>query len=238
MAARKILRNRKSMKKRTIAICGIDTGVGKTVVTGLLADFLQKQGISVITQKPVQTGCQGKAEDLLLHRTLMGSSWNSFDEDGLSCSYCLKFPGSPHLAARLEGKRIDPAVISQASATLAAAHDVVLLESAGGLLVPLNEELLQLDYLHQCGHPLILVTSPRLGSLNHTLLALEAIKARDIPLLGLVYNLHGENPIAIVRDSRQYLKQALERLGFKAPLLLLPDHRESRSTNWQRLLDT
>jgi len=224
------------MKKRIIAVCGIDTGVGKTVCTGLLADFLSKQGTSVITQKPVQTGCGARAEDLLLHRKLMAAAWNSFDEQGLTCSYCLKFPGSPHLAARLAGEKIDPTLISQATEALAAVHEVVLIEGAGGLLVPLNEELLWLDYLQQCGYPLILVTSPRLGSINHTLLALEAIKARKISLLGLVYNLHGDSPLEIVRDSRSYLKEALIKYGFNSPMLLLPDYHESRSTNWQRLL--
>ena len=193
------------MKNTTIALCGIDTGVGKSVATGLLAGFLLAQNHSVITQKPVQTGCRGKAADIILHRRLMGMDWNDFDEQGLTCSYCFPFPASPHLAARLAGSAIEPGVISRASESLAAAHEFLLIEGAGGLLVPLTENLLLLDYLQQCGYPLILVTSPRLGSINHTLLALEAIKSRNIRLLGLVYNLHGDNPVEIVRDSLQVL---------------------------------
>jgi len=224
------------MKNTTIAVCGIDTGVGKSVATGLLAGFLLARGHSVITQKPVQTGCTGKAEDILLHRRLMGVPWNDFDEQGATCSYCFPFPASPHLAARLANSTIEPEVISRDSATLAAAHEYLLVEGAGGLLVPLNEDLMLLDYLQQCEYPLILVTSPRLGSINHTLLALEAIKARNIHLLGLVYNLHGNNPVEIVRDSLQVFKQALLTYGFTSPTLLLPDYTETRSVNWQPLL--
>ena len=225
------------MNNTTIAVCGIDTGVGKSVATGLLAAFLLEKNHSVITQKPVQTGCRGRAEDLLLHRKLMGTSWNEFDEEGLTCSYCLPFPASPHLAARLDGKTIDPAVISRASESLATGHEFLLIEGAGGLLVPLSEQLLLLDYLQQCGYPVILVTSSRLGSINHTLLALEAIRSRNIQLLGLVYNLYGDNPVEIIRDSLQVLRRSLVGYGFADRVLLLPDYTESRSVNWQPILD-
>ncbi len=224
------------MKNTTIAICGIDTGVGKSVATGLLAGFLSAQGGSVITQKPVQTGCKDKPEDIVLHRRLMGTPWNDFDEQGLTCSYCFPFPASPHLAAHLAGSAIDPEVISRASEKLAAEHEYLLVEGAGGLLVPLCEDLLLLDYLQQRRYPLILVTSPRLGSINHTLLALEAIKSRDVELLGLVYNLHGDNPTEIVRDSLLVIKRAMTSYGFSGATLLLPDIAESRSVNWQPML--
>jgi dethiobiotin synthetase len=225
------------MKNISIAVCGIDTGVGKSVATGLLAEFLSARGDSVITQKPVQTGCSDKPEDILLHRRLMGTFWNDYDEQGVTCSYCLPFPGSPHLAAELAGRRIEPSEISRASEALAADHDYLLIEGAGGLLVPFGEDLLQLDYFKQCGYPLILVTSPRLGSINHTLLALEAIRTRTMPLLGLVYNLYGENPLEIVRDSRRVMKRALLSYGFSCPILLLPDYHESRSVNWRPIFD-
>jgi len=224
------------MNNTTIAVCGIDTGVGKSVATGLLAGFLLGRDHSVITQKPVQTGCTGKAEDILLHRRLMGVPWNDFDEQGTTCPYCFPFPASPHLAARLANSTIEPEVINRDSAALALAHEFLLVEGAGGLLVPLAEDLLLLDYFQQCGYPLILVTSPRLGSINHTLLALEAIKSRNLQLLGLVYNLHGNNPVEIVRDSLQVFKQALLTNGFTCPTLLLPDYTETRSVNWQPLL--
>ena len=226
-----------AIKKKIIAICGIDTGVGKTVVTGLLAAFLAGHGHRVITQKPVQTGCDGRPEDIVFHRRLMNAPWNEYDEQGLTCSYCFSFAGSPHLAARLADKRIEQAVIDRATEALAADHDHVLLEGAGGLLVPFSKNLLQLDYFQQCGYPLILVTTPRLGSINHTLLAIEAIRTRNMFLAGLVYNVYGKHPLELILDSRRVMEQGLRSYGFACPLLLLPDFHESRSSNWQPILD-
>ena len=225
------------MSNKVIALCGIDTGVGKSVVTGLLAAFLAGQGGKVITQKPVQTGCAGRPEDILLHRRLMDVAWNEYDERGLTCSYCLPFAGSPHLAAEMAGCRIEAAEIDRASEILAAEHDYLLIEGAGGLLVPLNEDLLQLDYFQGCDYPIILVTTPRLGSINHTLLSLEVIRKRGVRLLGLVYNLYGDNPVQIVRDSRRVMERALRDYGFSCPLLLLPDYHESRNVNWRPVVD-
>ncbi len=219
-----------------IAICGIDTGVGKSIVTGLLARYLLEQGKVVITQKLVQTGCSGRPEDILLHRKLMGADWHRLDEQKLTCPYCFPFPASPHLAAQQAGTEIDPAELDRATETLAGQVDQLIIEGAGGLLVPLTRSLLLLDYLAKRSYPIILVTSPRLGSINHTLLCLEAIKGRNMQLLGLVYNLHGNHPREIVSDSLKIFKQSLSRYGFPKKVVILPDINESRSTNWDILL--
>jgi len=219
-----------------IAICGIDTGIGKSVVTGLLARHLLEKGKVVITQKPVQTGCTGRPEDILLHRKLMGADWHSLDEQQLTCPYCFPLAASPHLAAEAAGTVIDPETIDQATTTLAGQVDQLIIEGAGGLLVPLTRTLLLLDYLATHAYPIILVTSPRLGSINHTLLCLEAIRARNMQLLGLVYNLHGDHPAEIVADSLKIFKQFLVRYDFPKKVVLLPDIKESQSTNWDILL--
>jgi dethiobiotin synthetase len=219
-----------------ITICGIDTGIGKSVVTGLLARHLLVKGKVVITQKPVQTGCKDTPEDILLHRKLMGADWHNLDKQQLTCPYCFPLAASPHLAAEAAGTIIDPEIIDRATMTLAGQVDQLLIEGAGGLLVPLTRTLLLLDYLAEHGYPIILVTSPRLGSINHTLLCLEAIKARNMQLLGLVYNLHGDHPPEIVTDSLKIFKQFLVRYDFPEKVVLLPDLKESRSTNWDILL--
>lgn len=219
-----------------IAICGIDTGVGKSIVTGLLARHLLDRGKVVITQKLVQTGCKGRPEDILLHRKLMGADWHRLDEQKLTCPYCFPFPASPHLAAQKAGTEIDPAELDRATESLSGQVDQLIIEGAGGLLVPLTRSLLLLDYLAERSYPIILVTSPRLGSINHTLLCLEAIKHRNMQLSGLVYNLHGDHPREIVTDSLKMFKQALDRYGFREKVVILPDINESRSTNWDILL--
>ena len=218
-----------------VAVCGIDTGVGKSVVTGLLARHLLNQGKSVITLKLAQTGCV-KPEDILLHRRLMGIGWQPEDEQRLTCPYCFPLPASPHLAAEKAGAVIDPAKLDEAADRLAAQFDQLIVEGAGGLLVPLTRSLLLLDYLQARNWPLILVTSPRLGSINHTLLCLEAVKQRQMRLLGLVYNLHGNHPPEIVSDSLRFFRDALAKYGFPEKIVLLPDLKESRAANWDLLL--
>jgi dethiobiotin synthetase len=218
-----------------VAVCGIDTGVGKSVVSGLLARHLLDQGKSVITLKLAQTGCV-KPEDILLHRRLMGIGWQPEDEQRLTCPYCFPLAASPHLAAEKAGAVIEPAKLDEAADSLAAQFDQLIVEGAGGLLVPLTRSLLLLDYLQARNWPLILVTSPRLGSINHTLLCLEAVKQRQMRLLGLVYNLHGNHPAEIVSDSLRFFRDALAKYGFPEKIVLLPDLKESRAANWNTLL--
>jgi dethiobiotin synthetase len=196
-----------------IAVTGIDTDIGKTVATGLLGRYLLEQGKRVITQKLVQTGCSGIAEDILAHRRLMGQELQPEDHQGLTCTYVFANPCSPHLAASLAGCRIDPAVIRQATRTLAARYEIVLLEGAGGLLVPLTAELTFLDYLEQEGCPLIVVSTPRLGSINHTLSVLELARNRGLTVLGILYNRYQESDSVISEDSAQVFSRYLRQYG-------------------------
>lgn len=198
-----------------IVITGIDTDIGKTVATGLLGRYLLGRGLRVITQKPVQTGCVGQSEDILAHRRLMGQELQPEDHEGLTCSYVFAKPCSPHLAASLTGSRIDPGVIRQATRTLAARYDLVLLEGAGGLHVPLTGELSFLDYLEQESYPLLVVSSPRLGSVNHTLSMLELARHRGLDVLGILYNRYQEHDRDIAEDSARMFSWALRRFGHR-----------------------
>ena len=102
------------------------------------------------------------------------------------------YPCSPHLAAEIDKRPIDFDKIERATQTLSERYDAVLLEGAGGLMVPLTRELLTIDYVAQKQYPLVFVTSGRLGSINHTLLSLEAMTRRGIRLHTLAYNLFPE----------------------------------------------
>ena len=221
----------------TIAVAGIDTDAGKSVVTGLLARHLLDQGKAVTTLKLVQTGCSGTAEDIVQHRRLMGQALTDWDRDGTTCPYVFPFPASPLLAARLAGAEIDTTVLDRSIETLRQRHEWLLVEAAGGLLVPLQEHLVLLDYLAAKQLPLILVTSPRLGSINHTRLSLEALRARAVPLVGLVYNLHGDHPREIVQDTLVECRKALADYGFAPNLVILPDLAESSAAAWPVLVN-
>ncbi len=211
------------MKGSVLVISGIDTGIGKTRVTGTLAKALLQQGKRVITQKIVQTGCEGMAEDILEHRQLMGIELQDADREGLTCPSVFRYPASPHLAARMEGREVDLLQIRRATFSLQKRYDLVLLEGVGGLLVPLADNLLFADYIRDAGYGLLLVTTPRLGSINHTLLSIEACLKRGVVIRGVIYNCFQSPEAAIVDDTRKVILNYLHKSGSLAPVIDLRD---------------
>ncbi len=212
-------------KGKIIVIAGIDTGIGKTVATGLLARWLKDNGISVITMKMAQTGCSGLSEDIIEHRRRAAQEMFEEDAMGITCPYVFTVPCSPHLAARLDGRTIDTEVISGAADQLAGDYAYVLLEGVGGLFVPLNDSTLVIDLIEAKNWPVILVTGPRLGSINHTLASLEALDRRNIGLAGLIYNLDGSRATdpRIVDDSRLLFAEKLADYGVPEKICDIPD---------------
>ncbi|MDD5697145.1 MAG: dethiobiotin synthase [Victivallaceae bacterium] len=203
-------------------ITGIDTGSGKSVVTGLLARYLRSSGIDCGTAKLVQTGCRGTAEDIITHRRLEGRDLLAEDRAGLTCPYRFAFPASPHLAAELENRRLDPGQLTAALNKLAASHDCLLIEGAGGLLVPLTRDLLTADFIAARAYPLIVVSSGRLGSINHTLLTLDAAVNRKIRIAGVVYNEYPRENAAITDDSETVIAAWLQSRRIAAPVIRSP----------------
>jgi len=213
------------MRGTVIAVSGIDTGTGKTIATGLLARALLDCGQSVITQKIVQTGSPGGvSEDILEHRRLMGCGLLEEDREGLTCPYLFAYPASPHLAAGLENRTIDLMTIRRATFRLQQRYRTVLLEGAGGLLVPLTDELLFADYIRDAGYSLLLVTSSRLGSINHTLLSIEACMKRGITLKGVIFNRVQEADKLIGDDAIGTIRHFLSRYGLSAPVVTLAEN--------------
>lgn len=200
---------------KVLFISGIDTNVGKTYATAALALALQQAGHNVITQKMIQTGCTGSSEDIEKHRELMGLPLLEIDKSGLTCPVILSYPASPHLAAEIDHAEIQLDRIEAATRELSQMYDMVLLEGAGGLMVPIhatgNETplggFLTIDYIARQQYPVVLVTSGKLGSLNHTLLSLDACLRRGIETVMIIYNLYPNDDAVITRSSLAYLKQ-------------------------------
>lgn len=190
-------------------ISAIDTDMGKTMVTGLLAKSLLNNGFNAITAKLVQTGCQGVSDDILAHRRLMGTGLLPIDANGGTCPYLFGFPASPHLSAGLEGKRIDRLVLDDTLDALEKQYPLVLTEGAGGLMVPLTPDLLTIDYVATRKMPIVLVTSAKLGSINHTLLSLEVCKHRGVEVFAVVFNHFPKAPEAIVSESSNFIQNYL-----------------------------
>lgn len=206
-----------------IFISGIDTNIGKTYATALLQRRLEAEGRRVITQKFIQTGNEGSSEDIECHRRLLERGLTPADEAGLTAPIIFTYPASPHLAARLDRRTIDLALVDEATQRLGEeyGYDTVLLEGAGGLMVPITEEYLTIDYIADRGYPLALVTSGRLGSINHTLLSLEACRSRGIELRYLVYNRYPVLDPLIEEDTLDFLRGYVSRSGSTAELVLL-----------------
>ncbi|KGQ31725.1 ATP-dependent dethiobiotin synthetase BioD [Gallibacterium anatis] len=202
-------------------VSGIDTEVGKTIATGVYAKNLMVQGFSVITQKMIQTGCDNISDDILVHRKIQGIGLTEDDLNGNTCPYLFHYPCSPHLAAKIENRQIDASIIDEKTKLLAQRYDYVLLEGAGGLAVPYQADKTTLDFIAERQYPLILVTSGKLGSINHTLLSLMVCQQRNIEVKALIYNRFPEKDKFIEQDSQQYLQQYLQQYSPKTEFILL-----------------
>ncbi len=169
--------------KSPIVIVGTDTDVGKTWVTGHLARALHEAGVSVITQKWVQSGAV--PTDITTHDRLSGLTFpEALLPDRLP--YHFPDPVSPHLAAARVGQSLDVCHCLAATERLAAAGYRVLIEGSGGLMVPYTETVMLLDILVDAGFPVVLVSENRVGVINQVMLSVMALWQRGVPLLGIV----------------------------------------------------
>jgi dethiobiotin synthetase len=192
-------------------VTGIDTNIGKSYATGYLARKSALEGNSVITQKLIQTGNNSISEDIIIHRKIMGIELLPEDLTGITCPVVLSYPASPHLAARIDKVNIDLEKIRLSTATLRKKYDVTFIEGAGGIMTPLTENYSTLDYIRDEQFPVFVVTSPKLGSINHTLLTLEICRYTNIYVMGVVYNMFEIEDDLICEDTREYIKSYIKK---------------------------
>ncbi len=206
---------------------GIGTGVGKSYATGYLAKYWRSQGINTITQKFIQTGNVNYSEDIELHRKIMEIEKTKEDLEFLTMPEIFSYPSSPLLASKIDGRKINLNKISLATELLIANYDRVLIEGAGGLMVPIFDNYLIINYISEKKYPLVFVTSGALGSINHTLLSLEAIKNHNIFLDTLIYNTYcnciSEEENIILKDTFEFIEKYLSKYFPTTKILLLPE---------------
>lgn len=160
-----------------------------------------------------------------MHRRLSGDNLTAEDRCGFTCPYLFAYPASPHLSAKMEGVVIDPERLTLYTRKLqASGYDTLLVECAGGLLVPLTEQLLTADYIASMQAPVAVVSSGRLGSINHTLLTFEACLHRGIEVRYLLYNLYPSSDSLIEAETLSYLKQYLHKHWPEAELMQVPQY--------------
>ena len=197
----------------TLFISGIDTDVGKTVACGALANTLLGKGSKVFTQKWVETGVVESnkmvSADLSEHQRIANMQFNTADYS-LHAPYLFKFPASPHLSASLESCEIDSDLLAKQTRKLESQCQHLLIEGAGGLCVPLNDKILIIDLVEQLKLPIVLVTSGKLGSINHTILSLDYCRQRDLDIRGIIYNHFPDNSKEISSDSRTVLQRRIK----------------------------
>tara|TARA_Y100001968_G_scaffold44014_3_gene34102 strand:+ start:4395 stop:5042 length:648 start_codon:yes stop_codon:yes gene_type:complete len=189
-----------NLNHSSLVVCGTDTGVGKTIISSLLV-----QGLNGIYWKPIQSGLEDSSDTKIVSTLLKLPQERWIPE-----VYKFKAAVSPHWAAEKENQCIDPSLLK-----IPSTKTPLIIETAGGLMVPINRNLLQINQLKNWGLPIILVARSGLGTLNHTLLSLEALKKRLIPIIGIVLN----------GPPHQDNAKTLEQFG-KIPILAHIPHLE------------
>lgn len=172
---------------RGIFVTGTDTGVGKTAVAAAIARYLKNLGLRVGVMKPVETGIESPAACGRDGRLLCQAAGISEPPETVS-PYRLRAPLAPDQAAELEGIRINPQVIADLAQRQSKAHDFLIVEGAGGLMVPLVGGYLMADLVRQLRLPLLVVAGCSLGTINHTLLTTFTARSLDLPLAGILLN--------------------------------------------------
>jgi dethiobiotin synthetase len=202
-----------------VFVTGTGTGVGKTVVAAVLARSLVAEGKRVAVFKPAVTGLDeltaggpkgNAAGDLLTHRRgnaadheLLRWAANSDQSDEEIAPYRYGPPMSPHLAAELAGEKIDPDRLRSRAQAATEGADALVCEGVGGLLVPLSPDYLVRDLATDLGLPLVVAAPPGLGTINHTLLTIEAARAARLEVAAVVLTPWPEEPNAIEQSNRE-----------------------------------
>lgn len=202
-------------------VTGTGTEVGKTVVAATLAHTLRRQGSTVAVFKPAVTGLDepGETDHALLRRA--ASSEQSDDE---IAPYRYGPPASPHLAAAEAGDEIGPKRLRAGARVAAEAADIIVCEGVGGLLVPLSDSYLVRDFAAELKLPLVIAASPGLGTINHTLLTIEAARAAELTVSAVVLTPWPEQASAIESSNQETIEslgnvtvKVLPRLDLSAP---------------------
>ena len=175
---------------KPVFVTGTDTGIGKTAVTcGLAAFFSLRKGLDVGVMKPLEAGLTLHGKDLLpWDATLLKEASGSQDDLPLINPYCFESPLAPETASELEHVRIDLEMLDRIYGGLKASHDLLFIEGAGGILVPIKKNFFYVDLMKRWDVLALVVARLGLGTINHTLLTCRYLKQEGIPIAGVILN--------------------------------------------------
>ena len=194
--------------KNRIFVTGTDTGIGKTVFCLILMRYLFQKGFNPFYFKPFQTGCpspddpESDANFIYSHIQQLKGKDPSF-----SVGYCLREPKAPYFAARNEGKEIDIEFVKKILEEREKEYDWIIIEGAGGLYVPVTEDKMIIDVIKLFNADTILVSRASLGTINHTLLSIEALKRKGIRLLGIVFMDKEDTPSDMIEENKKAIEE-------------------------------
>ncbi len=192
-----------------IFIVGTDTGIGKTVLSWLLMDYLLRNGEDAFYLKPFQTGCR-HAYDRDSDARFVYQHIDALKEKNPADSmlFCHTNPKAPLFAARDDGDEIDIQRFYRHLEQLRSRHERLVIEAAGGLLVPVSKEAMVIDLIEESGARPLLAARAGLGTINHTLLSIEALRARNLEPLAVVFINNAATDQAMVLENMQAVQMA------------------------------
>jgi len=192
-------------------VTGTDTGVGKTAITGGLTGVFRKKGIKAVAFKPVQTGGLESERGLLSEDALFYGAVTELPYSSQELNpCCLRPPLSPNVAARISGQVIDPEALRKAYNRLAAENDMVLVEGAGGICVPLvDKHFTMADLARLFELPLLVVARPGLGTINHTALTVSYARQAGLEVKGIIINGYREDQATMAERTNPEVIQSM-----------------------------
>lgn len=205
-----------------VFVTATDTGVGKTFLSAALVALARAAGVAVRPLKPVLTGTEevGVEHDHVLLGRLAGLDPRDVAQ------FAFPFPASPHLASALAGAPLDPHQLEQRTVAAVRAakerDERVVVEGVGGLLVPLAPTYTVADLAAALGLPLVVVARPGLGTINHTLLTIEAARRRDLPVVAVVLNPFPAQPTPIEADNERTIEALAAVPVYRFPAVSAP----------------
>ncbi|HTY23366.1 MAG TPA: dethiobiotin synthase [Desulfomonilaceae bacterium] len=209
----------KIFNKKGLFIAGTDTGVGKTILAAGLVRLARNRGLRAVAVKPVETGCAVR-EGMLYPED--GSFLREASERDLSLDECVPFrfslPASPARAAAAMGSGLYISDLKEHILAITENADLTVVEAAGGIMVPIQENLMMLDLIQLLGFPIVIAARSNLGTINHTLLTHSALRQRDLETVGIVLSCCSPNR----GPEEQFTPTDIARLIQGIPVLVLP----------------
>jgi dethiobiotin synthetase len=215
-----------------VFITGTDTGVGKTFVAVKLIEAMKNKGLKVCPMKPVESGCRIRKDRLIPEDTVKMLKASGLKESiDVVNPYRLRHPLAPSIAAEIEGVRINKKKIFLAYNRLLSKYDVTIVEGAGGIMVPIYKNYLFLNLVEELNLPVVIVSRPSLGTINHTLLTIEALKNKKLNILGVIINYSARIKKGLPERTNP---EVIEKLG-RVPLLDIVPYSQKTTPQLRRI---